>query len=46
LTVIAAHEPVRRLVEHGWLHLLAIEGGSVPVFHPRRPGGGWEIARC
>jgi len=44
--VIAAHETVRRLVDHGWLHLLAIEGEAVPVFHRRRPGGGWEGASC
>jgi len=42
--VIAAHEPVRRLVDHGWLHLLAVEGDTVPVFHRRRRGGGWESA--
>ena len=40
--VIAAHETVRRLVDHGWLHLLAIEGDAVPVFHRRCRGGGWE----
>ncbi|MCP5271950.1 MAG: DUF2309 domain-containing protein [Burkholderiaceae bacterium] len=40
--VIAAHETVHRLVDHGWLHLLAIEGDEAkPVFHRRRPGGGW-----
>jgi uncharacterized protein YbcC (UPF0753/DUF2309 family) len=43
--VIAAHETVRRLVDHGWLHLLAVEGETVPSFHRRRPGGGWEEAR-
>jgi hypothetical protein len=42
--VIAAHETVRRLVDHGWLHLLAIEGEAAPVFHRRCRGGGWEIA--
>jgi uncharacterized protein YbcC (UPF0753/DUF2309 family) len=39
---IAAHETVRRLVDHGWLHLLAIEGGETAVFHRRRRGGGWD----
>lgn len=42
--VVAASETVRSLVDHGWLHLLAIEGGDEPVFHRRRPGGGWEPA--
>lgn len=42
--VIAAHETVRWLVDHGWLHLLAIEGDAVPVFHRRCRGGGWERA--
>jgi len=42
--VIAAHETVRRLVDHGWLHLLAIEGGEVPSLHRRLRGGGWERA--
>jgi hypothetical protein len=42
--VIAAHETVQRLVDHGWLNLLAIEGDAVPTFHRRRPGGGWEHA--
>ena len=40
--VIAAHEPLRQLVDHGWLHLLSIEGGDAPTFHRRRRGGGWE----
>jgi uncharacterized protein YbcC (UPF0753/DUF2309 family) len=44
--VIAAHEPVRRLVDHGWLHVLAIEGAAVPAFHRRRRGGAWEPATC
>jgi uncharacterized protein len=44
--VIAAHETVRQLVDHGWLHLLAIEGDATPTFHHRRPGGGWEEATC
>jgi uncharacterized protein YbcC (UPF0753/DUF2309 family) len=43
--VIAANETVRRLVDHGWLHLLAIEGDAVPAFHRRQRGGGWEIIR-
>lgn len=42
--VIAAHETVRRLVDHGWLHLLAMQGDAVPVFHRRCREGGWEIA--
>jgi uncharacterized protein YbcC (UPF0753/DUF2309 family) len=42
--VIAAHETVRRLVDHGWLHLLAIEGDRLPRFHRRLRGGGWEPA--
>jgi uncharacterized protein YbcC (UPF0753/DUF2309 family) len=41
--VLAAHETVRRLVEHGWLHLLAVEGDAAPVFHRRCRVGGWEI---
>jgi uncharacterized protein YbcC (UPF0753/DUF2309 family) len=43
--VIAAHETVRRLVDHGWLHLLAIEGDAPPAFHRWRRGGGWEMVR-
>ena len=42
--VIAAQETVRRLVDHGWLHLLAIEGAAAPSFYRRRRGGGWEPA--
>jgi len=42
--VIAANETVRRLVDHGWLHLLAVEGDGVPVFHRRCRDGGWEVA--
>ncbi len=42
--VLEAHEPVRRLVDHGWLHLLAIEGDTLPTFHRRRRDGGWEAA--
>ena len=45
-TVVAAHESVRRLVDHGWLHLLAIEGDDAPVVYRRRRGGGWEPATC
>ena len=41
--VIAAHETVRRLVDHGWLHLLAIEGDAVATFHRRRRDGSWEV---
>ncbi len=42
--VLQAHDTVRRLVDHGWLHLLALEGeaGAPPRFHRRRPGGGWD----
>ncbi len=40
--VIAAHETVRRLVDHRWLHLIAIGGGAAPTFHRRLPGGGWD----
>ena len=39
--VIAAHDTVRQLVDHGWLHLLAIEGDAVPAVHRRLRGGGW-----
>ena len=42
--VIAAHETVRCLVDHGWLHLFAIEGDAVPTFYRRLRGGGWERA--
>lgn len=40
--VIAAHQTVRRIVDNGWLHLFAIEGGVTPTFRRRRRGGGWE----
>jgi uncharacterized protein YbcC (UPF0753/DUF2309 family) len=43
--VIAAHETVRRLVENGWLHLLAIEGDAAPTFHRRRGDGVWSPVR-
>jgi uncharacterized protein YbcC (UPF0753/DUF2309 family) len=43
--VIVANETVRRLVDHGWLHLLAIEGDAEPTFHRRHRGGGWETVR-
>jgi uncharacterized protein YbcC (UPF0753/DUF2309 family) len=39
--VLAAHAAVRHLVDHGWLHLLAIEGDAQPVVHRRLRGGGW-----
>ena len=42
--VIAAHDTVRQLVDHGWLHLLAIEGDGTPRFVRRCRGGGWEDA--
>lgn len=42
--VVAAHETVRRLVDHGWLHLLAIEDGAPATVWRRRRGGGWEPA--
>ena len=41
--VIAAQETVRRLVDHGWIHLIAIEGDAEPRFHRRIRGGGWEL---
>jgi hypothetical protein len=40
--VIAAHDTVRQLVDHGWLHLLAIEGDAAPAFFRRGRGGGWS----
>ncbi len=39
--VLAAHAAVRQLVDHGWLHLLAIEGDAQPLVHRRLRGGGW-----
>jgi uncharacterized protein YbcC (UPF0753/DUF2309 family) len=42
--VVAAHQTVRRLVDHGWMHLLAIEGELAPRFARRLRGGGWEPA--
>lgn len=36
--VIAKHAVVRQLVEHGWLHLFAIEGATV---HRRAASGRW-----
>jgi uncharacterized protein YbcC (UPF0753/DUF2309 family) len=44
--IIAGHEAVRRLVDHGWLHLLAIEGEATPRFIKRLPGGGWSDTAC
>jgi uncharacterized protein len=52
--VIATQETVRRLVDHGWLHLLAIEGDAVdakggdgpPRFITRLAGGGWREVAC
>jgi uncharacterized protein YbcC (UPF0753/DUF2309 family) len=39
--VIASHEVVRQLVDHGWLHLLQLDvDGAV---HLRLPGGGWGL---
>lgn len=38
-TVIAGHEVVRHLVEHGWLHLLRIETADGRV--ERRSAAGW-----
>ena len=40
--VLAAHETVRQLVDHGWLHLLRIDDDGVT--HARLPGGGWTQA--
>ena len=37
--IIAKHESVRHLVDHAWLHILAIEDSA---FHRYQPGGGWE----
>jgi uncharacterized protein YbcC (UPF0753/DUF2309 family) len=42
--VIAGQDAVRKLVDHGWLHLFAIEGSDAPRFSRRRRGGGWEDA--
>jgi hypothetical protein len=42
--VLAGHDDIRRLVDHGWLHLLAIEGDPAATFHRRQRSGGWEIA--
>ncbi|MFO1394983.1 MAG: DUF2309 domain-containing protein [Steroidobacteraceae bacterium] len=44
--VIEAHADLRRLVDHGWLHLLAIEGEASPTFHRRVAGGGWMPVAC
>jgi len=41
---VAAHQTLRRLVDPGWLHLLAIEGDRAPGFARRLRGGGWEQA--
>lgn len=41
--VLAAHETVCRLVEHGWLHLLAVEGEAAPAFYLRCRDGGWRV---
>ena len=45
-SVLLAHDTVRRLVEHGWLHLVAMEGeaGDAPRFARRLRGGGWDAA--
>ncbi len=42
--VLAEQGTVRDLVDHGWLHLLALEGDSVPTCYRRCYGGGWERA--
>ena len=38
--VLAAHENVRLLVDHGWLHLLRIDDDGAT--HRRLAGGGWS----
>lgn len=38
--VIARHEQVRQLVDHGWLHLLSWDPDG-DAFYRRRPGGLW-----
>lgn len=43
--VIASQETIRLLVNHGWLHLVAIEGEATPMFHHRQRDGRWEPAR-
>ncbi len=42
-TVIARHEPVRHLVEHGWLHLFRLDASENQVEQYRR--GNWLTAR-
>ena len=43
--VIAASETVRHLVDHGWLHLLAIDSGCSPGAWRRCRGGVWTEVR-
>ncbi len=40
--VMARHEVVRQLVEHGWLHLLRIDDEQALV--ERRSNTGWQHA--
>lgn len=47
--VLAAHDTVRRLVDHGWLHLFAMEAeaegeGATVRCWQRQRGGGWAAA--
>ncbi len=41
--VIEKHEAVRHLVDHGWLHLFAMENDG-RALHRYQPGGQWELA--
>lgn len=43
--VLAKHEHVRHLVEHGWLHLLRLEGTNGRAWR-RLAGGRWEPAEA
>ena len=40
--VIRRHEMVQKLLDNGWLHMLAIEGEDYLVFRRRRCSGIWE----
>jgi uncharacterized protein len=46
--VIARHTVVADLVDHGWLHLFALDDGDLPqaAVWRRRPAGGWEAEPC
>lgn len=43
--VIGRHRVVRELPDHGWLHLLTIEGDDELVFQRRRCAGVWGRLR-